>query len=92
MLVLIGTVTTCLSTNVRTVSFLFGKPVQRENVPTGICENFVAFFYRTASMVSMNLFGVLMDIEAIVTTVVAVGLLGCFVYTLLGKLLRKAGR
>jgi hypothetical protein len=43
-------------------------------------------------MVSMNLFGVLMDIEAIVTTVVAVGLLGCFVYTLLGKLLRKAGR
>jgi hypothetical protein len=71
------------------VSFLFGKPVQRENVPTGICENFVAFFYRTASMVSMNLFGVLMDIEAIVTTVVAVGLLGCFVYTLLGKLLVK---
>ena len=64
-----------LSTNVRTVSFLFGKPVQRENVPTGICENVVAFFYRTASMVSMNLFGVLMDIEATVTTVVAVGCL-----------------
>jgi hypothetical protein len=52
----------------------------------------------------MNLFGALMDIltvvsrvliEVIVTTVVAIGLLGCFVYTLLGKLLgkllRKAG-
>ena len=37
-----------------------------------------------------------MDIEAIVTTVVAVGCLAVFVYTLLGKLLgkllRKAGR
>ena len=42
----------------------------------------------------MNLFGALMDIltvvsrvliEVIVTTVVAIGLLGCFVYTLLGK-------